>query len=607
MPAAHRGTYLAFTDRRSDGMRHLRQLARSGLNTVHLLPVNDIATIEERRSEQAQPACDLASLPPDSERQQACVSAVAAKDGYNWGYDPLHYTTPEGSYATNPDGAARTTQFRRMVQGLNGAGLRVVMDVVYNHTPAAGQDPKSILDRVVPGYYQRLSPTGQVETSTCCANTATEHAMMEKLMIDSVVTWAKEYKLDGFRFDLMGHQPKSAMLDLRRALDRLTLAKDGVDGRRIYLYGEGWNFGEVADNARFVQATQREMAGTGIGTFNDRLRDAVRGGGPFDENPRIQGFASGQFTDPNGDPANGSADDQRKALLLNQDRIKVGLTGNLRDYRFVDRTGQTVTGADVDYNGQPTGYTTDPQEVINYVEAHDNETLYDALAYKLPTDTPMADRIRMQTLALSTTALSQGVSFWSAGGEILRSKSLDRNSFDSGDWFNAIDYSYATNGFGRGLPPQADNEAKWPFMRPLLANPELEPGEADIRAAKRQARSLLALRESSPLFHLGTARLVQQKVSFPRGGPEQTPGVIVMRIDDTVGRDVDPALKGLVVVFNASDEATTQTVAATAGQRFALHPVQANGSDPVVHTATHDAGTGGFTVPARTVAVFAER
>ena len=171
-----------------------------------------------------------------------------------------------------------------MVQGLNGAGLRVVIDVVYNHTPAAGQDPKSILDRVVPGYYQRLNPTtGQVETSTCCSNTATEHAMMEKLMIDSVVTWAKEYKVDGFRFDLMGHQPKSSMVNLRRALDKLTLAKDGVDGRRIYLYGEGWNFGEVANNARFVQATQLEMAGTGIGTFNDRLRDAVRGGGPFDE------------------------------------------------------------------------------------------------------------------------------------------------------------------------------------------------------------------------------------------------------------------------------------------------------------------------------------
>ena len=212
VPAAHRGTYLAFTNRRSNGIRHLRQLARSGLNTVHLLPVNDIATIEERRSAQEEPACDLAAFPPDSEEQQDCVADIAEGDGFNWGYDPLHYTTPEGSYATNPEGTARTLEFRRMVQGLNGAGLRAVIDVVYNHTPAAGQDPKSILDRVVPGYYQRLNPTtGAVETSSCCANTATEHTMMEKLMIDSVVTWAKEYKLDGFRFDLMGHQPKSAM------------------------------------------------------------------------------------------------------------------------------------------------------------------------------------------------------------------------------------------------------------------------------------------------------------------------------------------------------------------------------------------------------------
>ena len=405
----------------------------------------------------------------------------------------------------------------------------------------------------------------------------------------------------------MGHQPKSAMEKLRRAVNKLTLAKDGVDGRKIYLYGEGWNFGEVADNARFVQATQLEMAGTGIGTFNDRLRDAVRGGGPFDEDPRVQGFASGQYTDPNGATVNGTAAEQKAALLLNQDRIKVGLTGNLRDYRFVDRTGSRVTGADVDYNGQPTGYTTDPQEVVNYVEAHDNETLYDALVYKLPTTTPMADRIRMQTLALSTTALSQGVSFWHAGGEILRSKSLDRNSYDSGDWFNVLDYSYRTNGFGRGLPPKRDNEAKWPYMRPLLANPTLKPTTADIRTAKQQAQALLEIRQSTPLFHLGTERLVQQKVSFPGGGPDQTPGVIVMRIDDTVGRNVDRSLRGLVVVFNASDEATSQTVAATTRQPYALHPAQVNGSDPTVKTATHDARTGRFTVPARTVAVFAQR
>ena len=133
------------------------------------------------------------------------------------------------------------------------------------------------------------------------------------------------------------------------------MRRDGVDGRSIYVYGEGWNFGEVANNARFVQATQLNMVGTGIGTFSDRLRDAVRGGGPFDEDPRIQGFASGLYTDPNGAPVNGTPDEQRARLLLYHDQIKVGLAGNLRDYRFVDRTGATVTGAQVDYNGQPAG------------------------------------------------------------------------------------------------------------------------------------------------------------------------------------------------------------------------------------------------------------
>ena len=435
-------------------MRQLRDLARSGMSMLHLLPTNDIATIEEDRARQQQPPCDLPSFPPESSEQQACVTQVAGTDGFNWGYDPLHYTTPEGSYATDPDGPARTLQFRQMVKGINRAGLRVVMDVVYNHTPAAGQDPKSILDRIVPGYYQRLDPaTGAVETSTCCSNTATEHLMMGKLLIDSVLTWATQYKVDGFRFDLMGHQPKALMVELRRDLNALTRRRDGVDGRRIYLYGEGWNFGEVADNARFVQASQLNLAGTGIGTFSDRLRDAVRGGSPFDADPRIQGFANGLFTDPNASPANGTPAEQRTRLLHYQDLIKLGLAGNLRDYTFVDSAGQTVKGSDVDYNGQPAGYAADPGETITYVDAHDNETLFDALQLKLPPATAMADRVRMNTVALATTALGQSPSFWHAGNDLLRSKSLDRNSYDSGDWFNRIDWSGRESTFGSGLPP----------------------------------------------------------------------------------------------------------------------------------------------------------
>jgi pullulanase-type alpha-1,6-glucosidase len=605
VPAAHRGTYLAFTDRGSDGMRHLRDLARAGLNSLHLLPTNDIATIEEDRSKQQDPPCDLRSFGPDSPLQQECVAKVADTDGFNWGYDPLHYTTPEGSYATDPNGPARTLQFRQTVQGINRAGLRVIMDVVYNHTPAAGQVPRSILDRIVPGYYQRLNPaTGAVETSTCCSNTATEHLMMGKLLIDSVLTWAKHYKVDGFRFDLMGHQPKALMVELRRALDALTPRHDGVDGKRVYLYGEGWNFGEVADNARFVQASQLNMAGTGIGTFSDRLRDAVRGGGPFDADPRIQGFASGLFTDPNDSPANGTPAEQRARLLHYQDLIKLGLAGNLRDYAFIDSSGQTVKGSQVDYNGQPAGYAADPSETITYVDAHDNETLFDALQLKLPPGTAMADRVRMNTIALATTALGQSPSFWHAGNDLLRSKSLDRNSFNSGDWFNRIDWSGQESTFGSGLPPAADNQAKWSYQQPLLADPALKPGAADMRAAHARADELLRIRFSSPLFRLGSAQLIQERVSFPKGGPNQAPGVIVMAIDDRRGRALDRRLEGVVVVFNASDEPTTQTVASLAGRRYALHPVQARGSDPIVRESTYQRASGAFTVPARTVAVF---
>jgi len=604
VPAEHRGTYLAFTDRRSDGMRHLRDLARAGMTSLHLLPTNDIATIEEDRAKQQQSPCDLRSFAPDSPRQQECVTSVAATDGFNWGYDPLHYTTPEGSYATDPDGPVRTLQFRQMVQGINQAGLRAIMDVVYNHTPAAGQDPKSILDRIVPGYYQRLNPaTGAVETSTCCSNTATEHMMMGKLLIDSVLTWATRYKVDGFRFDLMGHQPKALMVELRHRLDALTRRGDGVDGRRVYLYGEGWNFGEVADNGRFVQASQLNMAGTGIGTFSDRLRDAVRGGGPFDADPRIQGFASGLFTDPNESPANGTPGEQRTRLLHYQDLIKLGLAANLRDYRFVDSGGRDVTGSQVDYNGQPAGYAAEPSETVTYVDAHDNETLFDALQLKLPRGTTMRDRVRMNTIALATTAFAQSPSFWHAGSDLLRSKSLDRNSYDSGGWFNRIDWSGDESTFGSGLPPARDNQDKWSYMQPLLADPALEPQPGDMRAAHARADELLRIRFSSPLFRLGRTQRIQDRVSFPNGGPNQTLGVIVMTIDDRAGRDLDPRLESVVVVFNASAEPTSQTVP-SAGRRYELHPVQAHGGDPIVRQATYKRSSGTFDVPARTVAVF---
>ncbi|MGW5613159.1 pullulanase-type alpha-1,6-glucosidase [Streptomyces sp. NPDC003877] len=589
--AKHPGTYLAFTDTASDGSRHLRELAEAGTSYVHLLPAFDIATIPERKADQARTDCDLASHPADSDKQQECVGKIAAKDAYNWGYDPYHYTVPEGSYATDPDGTARTVEFRRMVKALNDDGLRVVMDVVYNHTAAAGQERTSVLDRIVPGYYQRLLADGSVAHSTCCANTATENAMMGKLVVDSIVTWAKQYKVDGFRFDLMGHHPKANILAVRKALDELTLAKDGVDGKKIILYGEGWNFGEVADDARFVQATQKNMAGTGIATFSDRARDAVRGGGPFDEDPGVQGFASGLYTEPNSSKANGTPAEQKARLLHYQDLIKVGLSGNLARYTFTDTGGREVKGSEVDYNGAPAGYADAPGDALAYADAHDNESLFDALAFKLPASVNASDRARMQVLAMATATLSQGPALSQAGSDLLRSKSLDRNSYDSGDWFNAVHWDCRDgNGFGRGLPMAADNADKWPYAKPLLST--VRVGCEQIEGASAAYRDLLRIRAAERDFSLGTAEQVQSRLSFPLSGTDETPGVITMRLGD------------LVVVFNATPERQEQRVAALAGTGYRLHPVQAAGADATVKSSAYAEKSGTFTVPARTVAVF---
>ncbi len=607
VPDAMKGTYKAFTLDNTNGTNHLKALQEAGLTYLHLLPVFDIATIDENKANWQEPdPAVLATYPPDSEQQQAAVTATEDLDGFNWGYDPFHYTVPEGSYSTDPDGTTRIREFREMVQSLNeDVGLRVVMDVVYNHTNAAGQAEKSVLDRIVPGYYHRLNDKGAVETSTCCANTASEHNMMEKLMVDSLLVWATEYKIDAFRFDLMGHHMKSNILNVRDALDSLTPAADGVDGEAIYMYGEGWNFGEVADNARGVNATQLNMAGTGIGTFSDRLRDAVRGGGPFDGGQdliRRQGFANGLFYDPN--VLNSGSQGELDTLLLTTDQIRIGMAGNLATYEFIDRNGNLVTGAQVDYNGQPAGYTLDPQENISYISKHDNQTLYDNNAYKLPVGTTMEDRVRAQAVGLSTVLLGQGVPFTHAGSDLLRSKSLDRDSFNSGDWFNRLDFTYQASNWGVGLPVASKNQDNWGIMGPLLANPSLQPAPSDIMLTTELFQELLEVRASSELFHLKTAAEIQDRVAFHNTGPSQLPGLIVMSVSDLAGTDLDRYYEAIVVLVNANDEAQAIAVGDLIGIGLQLHPVQAASVDPIVRTSSFDTATGTFEVPGRTTAVF---
>jgi pullulanase-type alpha-1,6-glucosidase len=594
-------------------MRHLAFLARAGLTHVHLLPSFDISSVDEDKSTWLSPG-DLTGFPPDSDQQQAKVAAIRDRDGFNWGYDPFHFLAPEGSYSTNPDGPQRILEFREMVQGLSKAGLRVVMDSVFNHTTDSGQDPRSVLDKVVPGYYHRLNLDGDVETSSCCQNTATEHVMMEKLMIDALVLWARDYKVDGFRFDLMGHHMRSNILKAQQRLAALRLDRDGVDGRTIYLYGEGWNFGEVANNARGVNATQTNMAGTGVGTFNDRLRDGARGGGPF-SGVTVQGFLTGLYTDPNA-TGQGSSADQLNQLLLEEDWIRVGLAGGLKDFTFTDRNGNLVKASAIDYNGQPAGYTAAPQELISYVSAHDNETLFDAVQLKAPASAGLADRVRMHDLGVSLVGLGQGIPFFHAGDEMLRSKDMDRNSYNSGDWFNTLDFTYQSNNWGTGLPLAGDNQSNWSVMKPLLADPSLKAREPEILGSVIHFAETLAIRRSSHLFHLRTAAEVQQKLRFHNTGTQQIPGLIVMSLSEGTGKDwgactgqggnqhgEGDGYRFVVVLFNADKKAVTFSDPAFKGAKLQLHPYQ-HWLHPELDTAGFQKKAGTFTVPSRTTAVF---
>ncbi len=591
VPASMRGKYAAFAQAGSDGMRHLRGMAAAGVTHVHLLPTFDIASIDEGGCTTPE----IAAADRTSTTQQQAVSAARETDCFNWGYDPKHYGAPEGSYASDAaDGAVRVREFRQMVQGLHAAGLRVVMDVVYNHT--AG----NLLDRIVPGYYYRLDADGNIEHSTCCENTAPEFAMMEKLMADTLVRWAADYHVDGFRFDIMGHLPLAAVQRAKAAVEAAV-----GPGRSTYFYGEAWNFGEVANDRLFVQARQANLAGTGIGSFNDRLRDAVRGGGPFDTGDdlvRNQGFGNGLCVDGNALAGTSCTVAQRASQRQRQQWIRLSMAGGLKDFMLGG-----VAGSAIDYNGQPAGYTSDPQELVNYVGVHDGETLYDLQQYRLPAGTPPAQRARAQVVALAPVLLGQGMPFLHAGDELLRSKSFDRDSYNSGDWFNRVDWSGAGNGLDvMGLPPAEKNEANWPQVRTVLADPTVAPAAEDIAAARDAVQDLLRVRKSSTLFRLRTGAEVRRCVSFPDAGAP-VDGLVVMQLgigDATCG---DGVFRRAVVLVNASGREQVYGVPALAGHALALHPQQASGSDPVVKAASYDAAVGAFRVPARSAAVFVER
>lgn len=372
----HKGKYLALTEEQTTvpgtglptGIGHLKEL---GITHVHLLPSFDYATIDETR---------------------------LSDNIYNWGYDPKNYNVPEGSYATDPcDPGCRINEFKRMVQALHKAGIRVVLDVVYNHTYSL---EGSAFERTVPGYFYRKDKDGAYADASACGNeVASERAMVRKYMIESVLYWMEEYHIDGFRFDLMGIHDIETMNEIRKAVDK-------VDPT-VYIYGEGW----AAKPPQYPGAAlaMKGNAGRmpGIAVFSDELRDGLRG--PVSDDKK-GGFLAG--------------------VPGNEESLKFGIVGGIQhpqvDYSKVNYTD--------------TAWALQPVQLISYVSCHDDLCLVDRLKATIPGIS--GERLRaLGRLAQTAVFTSQGIPFIYAGEEVLRDKQGVHNSFKSPDAINAIDWN----------------------------------------------------------------------------------------------------------------------------------------------------------------------
>ncbi len=368
----HQGKFLGLTERgtttpRGDttGLDYLVQL---GVTHVHLLPSFDFMSVDERKLDEPQ---------------------------YNWGYDPQNYNVPEGSYSTNPsDGKVRIREFKQMVKALHEAGIRVVMDVVYNHT---GRTENSNFQLLIPDYFYRFAADGTFSNASACGNEiASERPMVRKFIRESLEYWVDEYHVDGFRFDLMGIHDIPTMNEISESLH-------GIDST-ILLYGEGWKAGDspLPDSVLALKKNTPRLRR--VAAFSDDVRDALKGS-VFDVEER--GFVSG-------------ADNRAES-------VKFGIVGATRHPQ--------IAYPSVNYSDAP--WAPNPGQCVNYVSCHDNHTLWDRLAISNPRDGSAA-RERMQRLALATVLTSQGIPFLHAGTEMLRSKDGNENSYSSGDAVNAI-------------------------------------------------------------------------------------------------------------------------------------------------------------------------
>ena len=329
----------------------------------------------------------------------------------------------------------------------------------------------------------------------------------------------------------------------------------------------------------------------------------MRGGGCCDSGNALisnQGWINGLHFDPNALGGGRSRTD----LMWQADVIKAGLAGSIRSFPLTTHWNANLTLEQMSSGGSPVGYVTEPGEVVNYVENHDNLTLFDNNAFKLPAGTSREDRARVQMLGAALVAFSQGVPYFHAGMETLRSKSLDRNSYDAGDWFNRLDWTYTDNAFGVGLPMASDNESSWGLMRPVLQSTGIKPAPGDIAWARDTFRDLLKIRASTTLLRLRTAEDIKARLRFLNTGSAQVPTVVAARIDGN--GYAGAGFKELVYLINTDKVPQTVSDASLAGKTFVLHPVHraAGAADVRAREAVWEAGSGSFTVPARTAVVF---
>lgn len=359
----NKGKYLALTeegtrseDGLSTGLEHLKEL---GVTHVHVLPIFDFASVDE------------------------------TKDGeYNWGYDPYLYNVPEGSYSTNPyDGTVRIRELKEMIKVLHENDIRIVMDVVFNHTYSVDNSPFGIL---APKYYYRTDEGGNYFNGSGCGNEiASERPMVRKFILDSIKFWATEYKIDGFRFDLMALHDIETIKAAERELKKIN--------PNCLIYGEPWT-GGLSSLDESLQFKKGKQQGMNVAFFNDDFRNAIKG----DNDGTGWGFVNG-------------------ASRLKKE-IKKGIVGS------------------INYKHDIIGFAKEPVETINYVSSHDNLTLFDKIEKSNPNAT-IEEKIKMNRLALSIILTSQGIPFINGGSEILRTKKGHHNTYNAGDELNKIDWS----------------------------------------------------------------------------------------------------------------------------------------------------------------------